>query len=74
MSDDITQTPEYKQLADLLIPYFGDRDKFESWMMSDNPMLGNVAPIDMLFLGRFEKLLKFVKAALEDDELWQRRN
>jgi hypothetical protein len=31
-----------------------------------NPMLGDVAPGDMIKVGRFKKLQKFIQTALED--------
>lgn len=72
--DDITQTSEYKKLQKLLVPFLGSDERFEAWMLSENPMLGMVAPIDMLFLGRGEKLLKLVKQLIDDNTLWQNRN
>ena len=31
------------------------------WFFVENPMLGNIRPIDMIFCGRSEKLLQFIQ-------------
>jgi hypothetical protein len=65
----ITNTPEWRELQALIVPFFyGDVRKFESWMMIGNPMLGGVMPIEMLFLGRGEKLIKITKELLSQNK------
>lgn len=44
----------------------GDLDKIIHWFALPNPMLGNVRPIDMIDIGRTEKLWKFIKSAEAD--------
>jgi hypothetical protein len=38
----------------------GDTDKTVTWFKARNPMLGDVSPRDMIRLGRFERLRKFI--------------
>jgi len=41
----------------------GDRHKTALWFKTPNPSLGEVAPRDMIRLGRYKKLSKFVNEA-----------
>jgi hypothetical protein len=42
----------------------GDRDKTAAWFMARNPTLGDVSPRDMIRLGRYERLRKFIINAM----------
>lgn len=42
----------------------GDADKTSSWFRARNPLLGDVSPRDMIRLGRYERLRKFIINAL----------
>lgn len=42
----------------------GDVDKTVTWFKVRNPLLGDVSPRDMIRLGRFDKLRKFILNAL----------
>lgn len=53
-------------ICNLVFGFFDDADKTAFWFKTPNPMLGNVAPRDMIRLGRYKKLLLFVTQALED--------
>ena len=44
----------------------GDVDKTVTWFKARNPMLGDVSPRDMIRLGRFERLRKFIINAILD--------
>ena len=44
----------------------GDTDKTVTWFRARNPMLGDVSPRDMIRLGRFERLRKFIINAVLD--------
>lgn len=44
----------------------GDTDKTVTWFKARNPMLGDVSPRDMIRLGRFERLRKFIINAILD--------
>jgi hypothetical protein len=41
----------------------GDAIKTEMWFHTRNPLLGNVSPRDMIRLGRFGKLMRFIQNA-----------
>ena len=47
--------------------YFQDRDKTILWLQTPNELLGDLSPRDMIRLGRFKKLHKFIKNALKDN-------
>ena len=42
----------------------GDQDKNVAWFQARNPMLGDVSPRDMIRLGRYERLRKFIINAM----------
>jgi hypothetical protein len=42
----------------------GDADKTAAWFRARNPMLGDVSPRDMIRLGRYERLRKFIINAM----------
>jgi hypothetical protein len=42
----------------------GDIDKTVTWFKTRNPMLGDVSPRDMIRLGRYERLRKFIINAM----------
>lgn len=44
--------------------FHGDEAKTVAWFKAKNPMLGDVAPRDMIRLGRYERLRRFVVGAL----------
>lgn len=44
----------------------GDADKTLAWFQTRNPLLGNISPRDMIRLGRFERLRKFILASLHE--------
>ena len=46
----------------------GNIDKTMLWFQLPNPMLGNISPRDMIRLGRFKKLDKFIKSALDENQ------
>lgn len=53
----------------LVLKFFGgDINKAYKWWHTDNPMLGNVAPVLMVDLGRETKLLKFIKQQIAGNE------
>ncbi|HEX4024112.1 MAG TPA: hypothetical protein VHX52_05330 [Steroidobacteraceae bacterium] len=53
-------------ICNLVFGFFDDDVKTKLWLQTPNPMLGNVSPRDMLRLGRYNKLLRFVTQALEE--------
>ncbi|MCZ7560467.1 MAG: MbcA/ParS/Xre antitoxin family protein [Burkholderiaceae bacterium] len=44
----------------------GDIEKTVAWFRARNPMLGDVSPRDMIRLGRYERLRKFIIHAMSD--------
>jgi predicted nucleotidyltransferase len=59
---------ETANLCALVAQYFrGDVMKTALWFKTTNPLLGNVPPRDMIRLGRFDKLRRFVMEALEEN-------
>jgi len=59
---------EWAVAINLVGLFFKDRDKTVLWFQVPNPLLGNIAPRDMIRIGRFEKLLKFIQTALSENE------
>lgn len=41
----------------------GDAIKTVMWFQTRNPLLGNISPRDMIRLGRFNKLMRFIQNA-----------
>ena len=48
--------------------YLGDKDRTMLWFQISNPQLGGMSPRDMIRVGRFKKLLKFIQTALEENK------
>jgi len=74
--DDDRMSPELKDrirewavLYNIVAGFFeGDSEKTYLWFTTLNPLLGNVAPRDMIRFGRYKKLLKFVMNALTENK------
>lgn len=59
---------EWATLLNLVAEHFhGDAQKTALWFTMLNPLLGNVAPRDMIRFGRYKKLFKFVINALAEN-------
>jgi hypothetical protein len=52
----------------MVAQYFQDGQKTILWFKTRNPLLGNVAPRDMIRIGRFKKLQRFIQNALDENE------
>ena len=52
----------------LLSRFFEAPERAAAWMAASNPLLGGQAPAQMIEAGRGDKLLRFVKNALEENE------
>ena len=50
----------------------GDVDKTVAWFRARNPLLGDVSPKDMIRLGRYERLRKFIINAMTERAAAQR--
>jgi Asp-tRNA(Asn)/Glu-tRNA(Gln) amidotransferase C subunit len=58
---------EVAQTINLVAQAFdGDVQKTVTWFKLRNPMLGDVAPRDMIRLGRYERLRKFIINAMTE--------
>jgi predicted nucleotidyltransferase len=58
-------------LCELVAQHFrGDVVKTTLWFKTANPLLGNVSPREMIRLGRYDKLRRFVMEALEENAAW----
>jgi hypothetical protein len=56
---------------ELVRVYFkGDDAKTAWWFRAKNPSLGEIAPLDLIYAGRAQKLLQFVQHAREADGQW----
>ena len=59
-----------QMLTAMVVDFFkGNEKKAGTWMVTKNPLLGNVSPLTMINNGRQEKLFKFIKAA-KDENGW----
>jgi hypothetical protein len=66
-SELIEQMTEWATAIALVHSFFKDETKTVLWFKVPNPLLGDVAPRDMIKLGRFKKLLKFIQTARDAD-------
>lgn len=58
---------EIGQTINLVAQMFdGDAEKAVAWFKARNPMLGDVSPREMIRLGRYERLRKFIVNAIRD--------
>ena len=52
----------------MVAQYFKDEHKTVLWFKTANPLLGNISPRDMIRIGRFRKLQRFIQNALDENE------
>ncbi|MFI5206010.1 MAG: hypothetical protein ACHQVK_03640 [Candidatus Paceibacterales bacterium] len=56
-------------ICELVAGYFnGDVKKTALWFGIKNPALGGISPRDMIRIGRYQKLEKFIRNALEGND------
>lgn len=58
---------EWATALNLVAEYFNDVEKAALWFQVPNPHLGNMTPRDMIRVGRFKKLFKFIQTALDEN-------
>lgn len=59
-----THLEQVANICSLVAEYFGGNpEKTSLWFKAPNPMLGTLTPRDMIRLGRYQKLMKFVLQA-----------
>ncbi|MCK5689744.1 hypothetical protein KAI87_10765 [Myxococcota bacterium] len=51
----------------LVAAFFQDTQKTILWFRASNPLLGNISPSNMIRVGRYKKLLKFIQTALAEN-------
>jgi uncharacterized protein (DUF2384 family) len=55
---------EIATICELVAEHFGSGEKAALWFKISNPLLGSRSPRDMLRMGRFKKLHRFIVEAL----------
>ncbi|MBM4218980.1 MAG: hypothetical protein FJ171_04955 [Gammaproteobacteria bacterium] len=61
---------EIGNICNLVAQYFeGDAAKTALWFRTQNPVLGEISPRDMIRFGRYDKLRRFIIGAQTDREL-----
>jgi len=53
--------------VNLVANYFRDPQKTVLWFKIPNPLLGNISPKEMIRLGRYNKLLKFIQNSIDEN-------
>jgi hypothetical protein len=59
---------EWAVALNLVAQFFKDEQKTVLWFKTPNPLLGDITPRDMIKIGRFKKLRKFILNALSENE------
>jgi hypothetical protein len=59
---------EWAIALNMVAQYFRDEYKTILWFKTANPLLGNITPRDMIRVGRFKKLQRFIQNALDENE------
>jgi hypothetical protein len=59
---------EWAVALSLVAQYFKDEHRTVLWFKTQNPLLGNITPRDMIRIGRFKKLYRFILNALGENE------
>lgn len=63
----IERATEWATSINLVASHFNDIEKTMLWFQVPNPLLGNMSPKDMIRVGRFKKLFKFIQTALDEN-------
>ena len=59
---------EWAVALNMVAQFFGDEHKTVLWFKTPNPLLGDMTPRDMIRIGRFKKLRRFIQNALAENE------
>jgi hypothetical protein len=59
---------EWAIALSLVAQFFRDEQKTVLWFKTPNVLLGDMTPRDMIRVGRFRKLLRFIQNALSENE------
>lgn len=60
------KTPIYFLVLDF---FNGNEEKAFVWFDTENPLLGNITPIEMINIGRIKRLRKFIETSLRENKL-----
>jgi hypothetical protein len=60
---------EWAVALNLVAQFFRDEQKTVLWFKTPNPLLGDIAPRDMIKIGRFKKLRQFILQALSENKM-----
>lgn len=60
---------ECNRLFDKVNSIFNDVDKTLLWFKTPNPLMGNVAPLFLIYSGRLARLEEFIDNAIEENNL-----
>jgi len=60
---------EWATALNLVGNHFRDTNKALLWFQISNPQLGDYSPRDLIKLGRFSKLMRFIQTALEENSV-----
>jgi len=58
---------EWAIALNLVTQFFEDPEKTILWFNMPNTLLGGMSPKDMIRVGRFKKLLKFIQSSLDEN-------
>lgn len=59
---------EWAIAINLVGSYFKDLDKTMLWFQAPNPVFGGISPREMIRVGRFKKVLRFIQTALDENK------
>jgi hypothetical protein len=59
---------DLEKVRKLLLTFFGDDDKVDTWLNSSNANFGGCTPMKLFQADRGHKVLAFVENALEENE------
>lgn len=66
----VERLEEIGAVANMVADIFdGDAAKTALWFRTKNPMLGDIAPRDMVRLGRYDRLRRFIVSAIQEDRV-----
>lgn len=64
---------EIREIQNLVNPFFKEEEKTNKWLMTANALLGGMTPIEMLKDDRKDKLVKWIKTCLDENDRTYRK-
>ena len=69
MSEELSELmTQWAMALNLVGNFFKDNEKTVLWFQIPNPLLGNISPREMIRIGRFKKLYRFIQTALDENQ------